>query len=562
MKKLSSTFLFFFLSFITFTASSQDLGFLSSFGGINDDRVTNLVPGSDGNIYLLGQTSDTLKYYDLNNQLTTINPILSNNYFVTCVNSTGKIKWTFIAGVSAVEHSTSRIAIGDNGKVYFLLGSDDYIKTNTDSINANGVFHQEMFEITNNGTIVSHKPFLDVVGRGDITTIKTDSLYNLYVTGTFQNELYIYNNTGTISDTLLPSTIAGKSAFLLKYNHTLDLQYNKQLGNIINDFGVNFQNKLFMLCEVNYGTHLMIENIDLTPFNQLRQQYIIELTSTGNYIRHKEIGNTTGYEFRFVSIFSNPDGYELFGSFNQSFTLDTMHINSSLPINLQNSTFSESFVVRLKYNNLDYKLYHAFKIFNEDLVFYQPDSKNGYNYLLYTALDTLSYDTLSNSYQFDGNMFLNAYSPTFNKMWGVKFGTQNTDYPQGLILDHNNVATVYGIFKDTLSILDSTLFRTNGAIVSNGGDDIFIGQYYNNSIINFNSVITNSPEVYPNPCNNVLYIVNGEKMDNLKLSDVMGKIVLKFSSSNIIDLSTLKSGVYFLTYSNNNKLVCKKVIKQ
>lgn len=78
-----------------------------------------------------------------------------------------------------------------------------------------------------------------------------------------------------------------------------------------------------------------------------------------------------------------------------------------------------------------------------------------------------------------------------------------------------------------------------------------------------NSKPSFSVNIYPNPVQNSIYIYCSLPINEISIIDINGKAVLKQQlSSNQIDLSTLKSGIYFIKIqSNNGQVVMKKLIK-
>lgn len=70
--------------------------------------------------------------------------------------------------------------------------------------------------------------------------------------------------------------------------------------------------------------------------------------------------------------------------------------------------------------------------------------------------------------------------------------------------------------------------------------------------------------VYPNPSHSVVNWNDSPKIDDIAVIDVNGKIVKRVAkpSSNSIDLSSLKNGVYFLKLREDNKELTKRIIKK
>lgn len=70
--------------------------------------------------------------------------------------------------------------------------------------------------------------------------------------------------------------------------------------------------------------------------------------------------------------------------------------------------------------------------------------------------------------------------------------------------------------------------------------------------------------VFPNPTNNYLFVENKyNDTKKIELVDITGKIILKsIEKTNFIDVSNLRSGIYFIKVYTEKDIVIKKIIKQ
>jgi len=92
------------------------------------------------------------------------------------------------------------------------------------------------------------------------------------------------------------------------------------------------------------------------------------------------------------------------------------------------------------------------------------------------------------------------------------------------------------------------------------------------AVTNFSMVVAaieiSTPEatVYPNPFTNKLYVVNAEQFESFSICDMLGKILfegkLKKNENTVINSESLKNGMYFLKFSNEQKSKVFKVVKQ
>lgn len=67
--------------------------------------------------------------------------------------------------------------------------------------------------------------------------------------------------------------------------------------------------------------------------------------------------------------------------------------------------------------------------------------------------------------------------------------------------------------------------------------------------------------IHPNPANQQINIKTNEKIDSISVYDISGKVVIDgFDNLKQIDISNLRSGIYFLKMSLNDNLITKKII--
>ncbi|NOR87639.1 MAG: T9SS type A sorting domain-containing protein [Bacteroidales bacterium] len=79
-------------------------------------------------------------------------------------------------------------------------------------------------------------------------------------------------------------------------------------------------------------------------------------------------------------------------------------------------------------------------------------------------------------------------------------------------------------------------------------------------------VSSNEIAVYPNPTKHIIHIMGGEALLNITLYDIKGSLIKEMNSgfqnqNNTIDVSDLKSGIYFVNIQSADKTSTFKVIK-
>lgn len=82
-----------------------------------------------------------------------------------------------------------------------------------------------------------------------------------------------------------------------------------------------------------------------------------------------------------------------------------------------------------------------------------------------------------------------------------------------------------------------------------------------NQVTGINKLIDNSLSIYPNPTSGLLEIISEFKINNVKILDFTGRVILS-SNSNTVDLTSFENGIYFVEVKSNKGLTIKKVVKQ
>ncbi len=67
-------------------------------------------------------------------------------------------------------------------------------------------------------------------------------------------------------------------------------------------------------------------------------------------------------------------------------------------------------------------------------------------------------------------------------------------------------------------------------------------------------------KVYPNPTSDVINITATQTIDKVEIYDILGKLVLKTSTTNQIKISQLTQGVYLMKIQANNEAITKKIV--
>lgn len=106
----------------------------------------------------------------------------------------------------------------------------------------------------------------------------------------------------------------------------------------------------------------------------------------------------------------------------------------------------------------------------------------------------------------------------------------------------------------------------------NDGNEYFKFETYPGFISSFRNVLLSSPEnnlsyskIFPNPAQNTLLLQSSNNdIDSVYITAVNGRIIISIKklTSNEIDISSLKAGMYFITIQSSEGEITKKFIKK
>lgn len=89
--------------------------------------------------------------------------------------------------------------------------------------------------------------------------------------------------------------------------------------------------------------------------------------------------------------------------------------------------------------------------------------------------------------------------------------------------------------------------------------------YYISNTLGIDKNELSSLKVYPNPSNDQITVSNSDRIDFVEISDLNGKIVYTANTGSlveVIDISRLENGIYYLTIHSNNAVGVQKIIKK
>lgn len=187
-----------------YSQSPMNWEWANNIEGTNKDYPYSLVTDKEGNNYVAGSFSDTLKV----GAITMISKGSFDIYLLK-YNSKGVLLWAKQAGGSDLDEAYG-VAIDESGNIYLTGYFSGYANFSGMHVKSNGDRDFFVAKYTNNGELVWIKQ-----GGGSIddygTAIATDNAGNIFITGVFKGALNM-GNTSYVSK-------GDKNIFIIKYNN-------------------------------------------------------------------------------------------------------------------------------------------------------------------------------------------------------------------------------------------------------------------------------------------------------------------------------------------------------
>ena len=569
MKK-QITYLLFNLLFI-FTIQAQSVEWASHFGGSGEDVLLSVDTDNNGNTYSTGYFTDSSDFDDI-----TLNALGFFDGFITKTDDNGNIIWAKSISQPTNEidpnHDTVpyAIAVDANGNVIiagsFRLGSIDADPgPGIHILSATNDFEMFIIKLDTDGDFIWATSFgatTDVFES--IYDIAVDANGDIYATGFFSDNISISHAAGTTGIT----SNGGQDILVIKYTSDGAFSWMQHMGGPDSDLGlgidVSDSGDVYITGDYN-GTAIFYDPI-FNPFNSSpitltttdngKGIFALKLDTFGNYQSVVKIGEGTLAGIgESIAVDTNDFAY-VTGYYGGFFTSNE---DSSDPIILDSDLAFEGFVAKIDFVN-------DFVVWNKEIdggtepVFgYSVDTDSNNDIYLtgyYGSSITVGEYTLIKQTSYVQENYLIKMNTTGDFLGAYQFGGANAIDTQSLVVDINDNIVIAGSFRQTVDI--SPFSSENLSISSLGFRDNYILSIANNNLLSINNhQLGDNLEIYPNPSENIVYISNQQQLNGLKytLFDVNGKSIFtgKLGINNQINISHLKSGLYFLTLDQSAK---------
>jgi hypothetical protein len=194
-------------------------------------------------------------------------------------------------------------------------------------------------------------------------------------------------------------------------------------------------------------------------------------------------------------------------------------------------------------------------------------SSDGINFVRFPATSNTQFTAQVGAFDPLDCTKLNNLAGKYRVDYGTPFDLEEVKNAPGLnvnAITHIKIIDVVGSITASLATHDMNTNPINDpyptAFGSGGFDLDAVGVIHENPAgLNENS-FSNSVHVFPNPCQNKLYLHCSLKEDFLiSIHDVSGKLIAEQVYSNYVDLSSVENGIYFMKISCDQGSFVKKI---
>lgn len=513
--KIFFTLLFF--SFSSYLFSQPSIEWQKTYGGTHDDIEPVVIQTSDNGLLIAGSTqsddvdiSGSHGYYDI---------------WVAKTDAAGNIAWQKCYGGTQGEF-VNFIMQGSDGN-YFILGSSQ--SSDGDLTSNKGYADLWIVKINSSGDIIWQKTY------GGSSNEEGKSM-----TETADGHLWIVGETES-ADGDITSNHGLTDIWLLTLDADGSLIKQKTFGGTYDDYGVSIaetDSSQFIIAGFSYS-----DNGDFPThyFSTEKCDYVaLKIDSSMNLVWAKNYGGNENDNLS--GMLNCYDGFLLYGisdSDNGDITgghglLDgwMIKINSNGLVLWQKSVGGS----------------------NNDYLFDIVQCADGY---LYAAGATYSTDGDIILNKGEADCWLLKLDPSGPLQWSTTYGGSFSEYASSLIL-----------YNDANAVMAASTYSTDGDITDNKGlYDFWIIKTENIAAIGENTSPENIFSVYPNPSDGLVTIPASALSAKARLCiyDVSGRKIFcktpEGEKAEIINISSVPNGIYFLNIQTDSRNLFQKIIK-
>ena len=541
----------FFLVFSVFSLSvnspalAQGCLWAKSAGGTltGTDQATAVTTDAWGNVYMVGSfESDTITF-----GTDTLINAGANNIFIVKYDTCGNLLWAKNAGGTWFDAPLA-VATDPRGNVYVggYYSSPSITFGTTTLTNPYGTVSQEMFiaRYDSAGNSIWAKGYGNYHEDG-VTGIVTDTSGNIYMTGYFGSTFVDFDATTLTS-------AGGKDVFLVKYDSSGNLQWEKRAGGSGDDaagaLAIDPSGNL-IIAGYFIGSTCIFGATTLTNAGLATTDgFLAKYTPTGSVVWANRVGGSA--DDKATSVATDTAGNIYMGGY---FNSPVISLGGA---SFTNAGSTDGFLVQC---NPAGSIIWANQVGGNDadeVTSVATDIAGNIYAGGYFASATLAVGTttLTNNGSYD--IFLAKYSPSAgNTIWARNAGGSGSDYSNTIATDAKRSMYIAGYFSSPTLTFHST------TLTNPGGLHVYIAKYDSSAYDPTLAVSEIKAEdanaiVFPNPASEKInLLLKDASVQAVTIYNCLGKKIYESDitgSATAIDVSALASGVYYLKASGNS----------
>ena len=520
------------------TVFGQTCEWAEKIGGKGVDEINCIVTDNNGNIYVAGESNSDTIIF--NNGKFLINSG-NGDIFIAKYKSDGTCLWAEnIGGKGNYEALAKSIALDSLGNIYVsgYYNSDTLIFNNTIFLTKSGKRDCFISKYNNNGDCIWAEK-ISGINEERSYSLAVDLNGNIFVAGSFESDTLIFNNGKYLTNN------SEYGIFIAKYNNTGTCQWVEKIHGLSFSFGsiaVDTKGNMYISGHFDFNVLNFNNNITLQQSDYSISGFIAKYNNGGICQWAEKIGGI---------------GYDIWSS------CETTAYSIALDLDGYIYVSGKAYNDTLYFNNNITLLLNSYLSiyiakYSENGICQWADQING-GEIAYIALDSRGYIYLAGEYYKDSLKFSNGISikssgdydcfvASLTKngtcQWVEKIAGSNFEELNGLSINGQGEMYIAGLFfSDTLFLNNDKSLKTYGY------SDGFIAKYSQSNTSISDKPILNNIAVSPNPATDYIEIQPSEGSDIL-IINTLGEIVLSVEqtppSVHRINVSNLVPGMYFI----------------
>jgi hypothetical protein len=294
------------------------------------------------------------------------------------------------------------------------------------------------------------------------------------------------------------------------------------------------------------GTDTLINSASGTP-----EIFLAKYDSSGNFLWAESAGGNDG---------DGPTSIASDSSGNVFISGDFVSASASFgSYTLFNSAPSLDHTFLAKYDSSGNVLWAHAPVGSYDKAFGIASDRNGNIYMAGSFVSnqiTFGTITLSRVSNFDSDLYVVKYDANGNAIWAKRAGNTSFNEPAfAIAVDIYSDIYVCGEFTDTV-----TLSFGSSNLTNNGLSDVFLAKLTHAVGVEEN-LFSAELTVYPNPCSGHATIVSSRTIDEIKITDMTGRLIEVIKpKERFSPLYLTYSGIYLVSVKSGSGVVTKKLV--